>query len=141
LHFPTGSVRVDSEVKPPERKDNIMAKEKEMDMAVEMEEFDPEQVDTVTVSLDDGRELECVVLAIYEAGDGQYIALLPEEEVDEEESTVFLYRYYEDESGEPQLDNIGSDEEYKMASNAFNQILNDAGYDDIVDEDELAKMQ
>ena len=34
-----------------------MAKEKEMDMAVEMEEFDPEQVDTVTVSLDDGREL------------------------------------------------------------------------------------
>ena len=72
-----------------------MAKEKEMDMAVEMEEFDPEQVDTVTVSLDDGRELECVVLAIYEAGDGQYIALLPEEEVDEEESTVFLYRYYE----------------------------------------------
>lgn len=118
-----------------------MAKEKEMDMAVEMEEFDPEQVDTVTVSLDDGRELECVVLAIYETGDGQYIALLPEEEVDEEESTVFLYRYYEDESGEPQLDNIGSDEEYKMASNAFNQILNDAGYDDIVDEDELAKMQ
>ena len=109
-----------------------MAKEKEMDMAVEMEEFDPEQVDTVTVSLD---------LAIYEAGDGQYIALLPEEEVDEEESTVFLYRYYEDENGEPQLDNIGSDEEYKMASNAFNQILNDAGYDDIVDEDELAKMQ
>ena len=61
--------------------------------------------------------------------------------MDEEESTVFLYRYYEDESGEPQLDNIGSDEEYKMASNAFNQILNDAGYDDIVDEDELAKMQ
>ena len=118
-----------------------MAKEKEMDIAVEMEEFDPEQVDTVTVSLDDGRELECVVLAIYEAGDGQYIALLPEDEVDEEESTVFLYRYYEDESGEPQLDNIGSDEEYKMASNAFNQILNDAGYDDIVDEDELAKMQ
>ncbi|MBO6268414.1 MAG: DUF1292 domain-containing protein [Clostridium sp.] len=110
-------------------------------MAVEMEEFDPEQVDTVTVSLDDGRELECVVLAIYEAGDGQYIALLPEDEVDEEESTVFLYRYYEDESGEPQLDNIGSDEEYKMASNAFNQILNDAGYDDIVDEEELAKMQ
>ncbi|MBO5572923.1 MAG: DUF1292 domain-containing protein [Clostridium sp.] len=114
-----------------------MAKEKDMEMAVDMEEFDSEEMDTVTVSLDDGRELECVVLAIYEAGEGQYIALLPEEEVDEEESTVFLYRYYEDENGEPQLDNIADDEEYNAASVAFNQILNDAGYDDIVDEEEL----
>ena len=62
-----------------------MAKEKEMNAAVEMEEFDPGEMDTVTVSLDDGRELECVVLAIYEAGEGQYIALMPEDEMDEEE--------------------------------------------------------
>ena len=99
-----------------------------------------EMQDTVTVMLDDGRELECLVLAIYEAGDGQYIALLPEDEADEEESTVFLYRYYEDESGEPHLDNIESDEEYKRASNMFNQILSDADIDDIVDEDELGRL-
>ena len=32
---------------------------------------------TVTLTLDDGTELECVVLTIFEAGEKEYIALLP----------------------------------------------------------------
>ena len=32
---------------------------------------------TVTTTLDDGTELECVVLTIFEAGEKEYIALLP----------------------------------------------------------------
>ncbi len=96
--------------------------------------------DTVTVMLDDGQELECLVLAIYEAGGREYIALLPEDEADAEEGTVFLYRYYEDEDGEPHLDNIESDAEYRTASNMFNQILSDADIDDIVDEEELGRL-
>ena len=34
---------------------------------------------TVTLTLDDGSEVECVVLTIFEAGDRDYIALLPTE--------------------------------------------------------------
>ena len=32
---------------------------------------------TVTLTLEDGSDLECVVLTIFEAGDHDYIALLP----------------------------------------------------------------
>ena len=48
---------------------------------------------TVTLTLDDGRELECVVLTIFPAGDKEYIALLPMDDEDSEEGEVYLYRY------------------------------------------------
>ena len=38
------------------------------------EELEQEEM-TVTLTLDDGSELECVVLTIFEAGDRDYIAL------------------------------------------------------------------
>ena len=40
------------------------------------EEVDQEEV-TVTLTLDDGSQLECVVLTIFDAGEREYIALLP----------------------------------------------------------------
>ena len=40
---------------------------------------DDEQEMTVTLTLDDDTELECVVLTIFEAGEREYIALLPME--------------------------------------------------------------
>ena len=49
-----------------------MAKEKNMNQdAANDEEM------TVTLTLDDGTDLECVVLTIFEAADKEYIALLP----------------------------------------------------------------
>ncbi|SET48120.1 Protein of unknown function [[Clostridium] aminophilum] len=114
-----------------------MAENKNGNAGMEQEE---QQRDTVTVMLDDGTELECVVLMIFEAGDGEYIALLPEETADEQESTVFLYRYFEDENGEPQLDNIETDEEYDTVSAAFNEIITENGDEDIIDEEEAKNM-
>lgn len=96
-----------------------------------------EDQDTVTLTLDDGRVIECVVLGIFEAGSREYVALLPEEERESEEGTVFLYRYVEDENGEAGVEFIDSDEEYKTASNRFNELINSYGYEDVVDEDEL----
>ena len=46
------------------------------------EELEGEEM-TVTLTLDDGKELECVVLTIFPAGDKEYIALLP---IDDEEA-------------------------------------------------------
>ena len=40
---------------------------------------------TVTLTQDDGSELECVVLTIFPAGDRDYIALLPMEGEEAEE--------------------------------------------------------
>ena len=79
---------------------------------------------TVTLTLEDGEVLECVVLTIFEAGnDGrEYIALMPESDEDEE-GTVYLYRYGETGDGQPDLTNIESDAEYDEVSEAFEEIL------------------
>lgn len=98
---------------------------------------EPEDEMTVTLTLDDGTELECLVLSIFEAGKRDYIALLPVEGIESEDSEVYLYRYSEDENGEPTLDNIESDEEYDIVSDAFDELLDAEEYDELVGEDEL----
>ena len=98
---------------------------------------EPEEEMTVTLTLDDGTELECLVLSIFEAGKRDYIALLPVEGIESEDSEVYLYRYSEDENGEPTLDNIESDEEYDIVSDAFDELLDAEEYDELVGEDEL----
>lgn len=96
----------------------------------------PEEEMTVTLTLDDGSELECVVLTIFEAGGRDYIALLPMEGEDAEEGEVYLYRYMEDQDGNPSLDNIEDDDEYEVVADAFDELLDDQEYDELVGEDE-----
>ena len=74
---------------------------------------------TVTLSLDDGTELECAIIRTFPAGDKNYIALLPIADIDEEESEVYLYRFSLDIKNEPDLENIDSYEEYEIVSDAF----------------------
>ena len=93
---------------------------------------------TVTLTLDNDEVLECAVLTIFSAGDRQYIALLPLEDAeDTEEGDVFIYRFEEDENGEPTLDNIEDDDEYEIVADAFDELLDEQEYDEIVGEDEL----
>lgn len=95
----------------------------------------PEEM-TVTLTLDDGSELECVVLTIFEAGGRDYIALLPMEGESAEEGEVYLYRYSEVD-GNPDLQNIEDDEEYEIVADAFDELLDEQEYDEIIGEDEL----
>lgn len=99
----------------------------------------PEEAEemTVTLTLDDGSELECVVLTIFEAGENDYIALLPLDGKEAEDGEVFLYRYKEDASGTPELENILDDEEYEIVVDAFDELLDEQEYDELVGEDEL----
>ena len=92
---------------------------------------------TVTLTLDDGTELECVVLTIFEAGEKEYIALLPLDGREAEDEEVYLYRYVEDINGNPDLENIDSDEEYEIVADAFDELLDSAEYDELVSEDEV----
>ncbi len=100
------------------------------------EELEGEEM-TVTLTLDDGKELECVVLTIFPAGDKEYIALLPMDDEEAEEGEVYLYRYTEDEDGQPNLENIEDDDEYEIVADAFDELLDEQEYDEIVGEDEL----
>lgn len=92
---------------------------------------------TVTLTLDDGTELECVVLTIFEAGEKEYIALLALDGREAEDGEVYLYRYVEDINGNPDLENIDSDEEYEIVADAFDELLDSAEYDELVSEDEV----
>lgn len=91
---------------------------------------------TVTLTLDDDTELECVVLTIFTAGERDYIALLPVEGQEAEEGEVFLYRYTETD-GQPNLENIEDDDEYEIVADAFDELLDEQEYDELIGEDEL----
>lgn len=90
--------------------------------------------DSITLSLDDGTELDCIVLDIFTVDNKEYIALQPEEG-EEEDDNVFLYRYIQDEDGEPQLLNIEDDEEFEAVADAFEELLDEQEYDELFDED------
>lgn len=105
-------------------------------MADEKNLNEEEQEMTVTLTLDDDTEVECVVLTIFNAGEREYIALLPVEGADSEEGEVYLYRYSETEAGEPNLDNIEDDDEYEIVADAFDELLDAQEYDELVGGDE-----
>ena len=106
-------------------------------MAEDLNKMEEQEEMTVTLTLEDDTELECIVLTIFQAGDKDYIALLPMEGQDAEEGEVFLYRYSETEDGTPNLENIEDDEEYELVADAFDELLDEEEYDEIVGEDEL----
>ena len=77
------------------------------------------------------------MINIFQAGDKEYIALLPMEGEAAEDGEVYLYRYSEDEDGQPNLENIEDDEEFEIVSDAFDEMLDSAEFDELVSEDEL----
>ena len=87
----------------------------------------------VALSLDDGCEVECAILTIFELEEQNYIALLPldEDGNENEEGEVFIYRYFEDEEGNPSLENIEDDEEYEAVADRFDELLDEAAYEDM----------
>ena len=86
------------------------------------------------MTLDDGTELECAVVTVFQSQEQQYIALLPLDEGGENhDGEVFLYRFSE-EDGEPALGYIDDDDEYDAAAEAFDAWLEDGEYDEFVPE-------
>ena len=97
------------------------------------EEFE-EEFDQVTLTLEDGSEMTCDVIAIFPCGDRDYIALLPENDPD---GDFLLYRFIDNGDGNYDLDDIGDDEEFEAASDAFDELMDNEDYDEMFgDEDE-----
>lgn len=94
--------------------------------------------ETVTLTLDDDTEVECAIIATFPVADKEYIALLPLGGEEEENGEVFIYRYTapKDDDSEPGLENIDDDNEYEAAADAFDELLDNSEYDEIVNEDE-----
>ena len=88
---------------------------------------------TVTLTLENDTELECAVLAIFEAEGTDYIALLPmDEDGESDDGQVYLYRFIDNgEDEEPGLENIEDDDEFERASEAFNDWMESQDFGDI----------
>lgn len=81
----------------------------------------------VTLNLDDGSEVTCEIITIFDIGDQDYIVLIPLDANGEpnEEGEVYIYRYFEDETGAPSLENILSDDEYEAVSKRFEELMDE----------------
>lgn len=96
----------------------------------------PDEIDDIRVSLElENGTVECEILTIFTADSRDYIALMPLDEngKENEEGEVYLYRYSEDAQGLPQIDMIESDEEYEIASDRFDEWLDENLYDSMDD--------
>lgn len=100
-----------------------------------MELENPEDI-TMILTLDNDEELECSIITILEVEGRDYIVLLPLEGDEAEEGEVFIYRYEEDEKGEPILSNIENDDEFEKVSDAFDEYLDSQEFDEIVTDNE-----
>ncbi len=86
----------------------------------------------VTLDMDDGTQAECEIITIFEVDEQDYIVLLPLDENGEEneEGTVYIFRYFEDADGNPSLENIQSDEEFEAVEERFDELLDEAEYEE-----------
>lgn len=89
----------------------------------------------MTLELDDGTQLVCAVLTIFPVDGRQYIALLPEGE-SEEDGDIFFYRYRETPDGQPVLESIERDDEFEAVIDRYDEILDEAEYDELVSPEE-----
>ncbi len=95
---------------------------------------------TVDLDLEDGTSVTCAVVTILTVSNQDYIALLPlNENGDNADGEVWFYRYHENEQDpneEPELGYIEDDEEYEAVADAFDEYLDSAEFDELVDEEE-----
>lgn len=88
---------------------------------------------TVTLTLDNDETVECAILTIFPVNGRDYIALLPlDENGENEDGEVYLYRY-DGSTSSPVLDNIEDDDEYEAVADMFDQMLDAAEYDELVE--------
>lgn len=83
--------------------------------------------DTMTLDLDDGGKLECIVLNVFPVNNREYIALLPmnDEGHVEEDAQIFLYRFEELGDDEVNLETIEDDDEFELVSDYFDEMLDE----------------
>lgn len=78
----------------------------------------------IQLPLENGCTIDCTVLAIFESGGREYIALLPE---DEENNEILLYRYVveNEEEEEIRLESIEDEFEFERAVDVFDTLMED----------------
>ena len=94
------------------------------------EEYENE--DTISITLDDGSEVNCDIIASFPIGDSDYVALLPDRVIEGyDEDDVYLYRYEKTPDGGIELFDIDDDEEFEAASDRFDELMDEEEFEDM----------
>ena len=81
-----------------------------------------EDVDVITLEFEDGVEIECEVMGIFEYDGKEYIALIPLDDSDD----VYIYGYKEVSEEEFELVDIDDDDLFAKVVEEFDSIMADA---------------
>lgn len=93
-----------------------------------------DEIDDIRVTLDtEEGEIVCRILTIFDIDGQDYIALMPLDENDQDnaEGAVYLYRYAEDEEGLPSVEYIADEDEYDAAADRYDELLDEAFYNSL----------
>ena len=92
---------------------------------------------TVDLDLDDGRKVTCATMIILTVAEKDYIVLLPlDKNGQNTDGNVWFYRFISKNEGDAELGYISDDAEYEKVSDAFDEYLDEAEFDELVDLDD-----
>ena len=100
------SVRTEMEVKMADQKKNP-----------EMEE----EVEIITLEFDEGEEVECEIMGVFDFNGKEYIALIPDDGTDD----VYIYGYKEIGEEEFEIVDIEDDAEFEAVAAEFDKIMDE----------------
>lgn len=78
-----------------------------------------EEADFITLEFDDGVEIECEIMGVFDCSGKEYIALIPNDETDD----VYIYGYKEVGDDEFELVDIDDDAEFEKVVAEFDSIM------------------
>lgn len=77
-----------------------------------------DEADFITLEFDDGKEVECEIMGVFEVEGKEYIALIPDDDTDD----VYLYGFKELDDEEFELIDIEDDAEFDKVAAEFDKI-------------------
>ena len=80
-----------------------------------------EETEVITLEFDDGAEVECEIMGVFDFNGKEYIALIPDDGTDD----VYIYGYQEVGEDEFELVDIEDDAEFEAVVAEFDKIMMD----------------
>ena len=78
-----------------------------------------EEADFITLEFDDGVEVECEIMGVFDYDGKEYIAMIPNDDTDD----VYIYGYKEIGDDEFELVDIEDDDEFEKVVAEFDKIM------------------
>ena len=80
-----------------------------------------EEVDIITLEFDEGEEVECEIMDVFDFNGKEYIALIPDDGTD----NVYIYGYKEVGEDEFEIVDIDDDAEFEAVAAEFDKIMDE----------------